>query len=152
MPLATLLLTAGVLVPMPPAAARPFADLFAVPPVITNAPAANNGDYEGLDFASWIYVATAAGDWTVTAACGGNESRCRAEHTGGLFLWDIKHEAVAVPVGIAIDAAILVAVRELVGPDHPKIARGILYALSAARVVVLSHKISQLRRDPDRRN
>jgi hypothetical protein len=151
MSLATLVLTVGVLVPSP-GDARPFAALFAVPSITLEAPPppATNGDYQDLDLASWIYVSTAAADWSVTAACGGDSSRCSNKHYGGLFLWELKHEAASVPLGLAIDAGILLAVRELVAPEYPRLARLLLYGLSAARVVVLSHKVSQLRRD-DRR-
>jgi hypothetical protein len=109
----------------------------------------SNGDYDrDLDSATWVYLATAAADWTATAACGSTKVRCGAEHQGGLFLHNIKHEAVAVTFGLAIDAAAVYLVREFLAPEYPKVARGLLYVLSGGRVVATSLKVADLREGP----
>lgn len=100
-------------------------------------------DREALNTASWVYIATAAADWSVTAVCA--KVLCFDSTQTGLFLNGIENEHIAIPLGLAIDAGLLYAIREGVAPDHPKLARGLLYVLSAARGVVVVAKVNDLR-------
>lgn len=97
-----------------------------------------------LNHATWTFVATAAADWSVYAAC--VHDRCGEKTQTGLFLHGVRREA-AIPIGLAIDAALAVGLRKFVGEDYPRLAEIALYVLSGARVVVLTDRIHDLRKD-----
>ena len=106
--------------------------------------AAERADREHLNTATWVYVSTAGADWAVWAVCAEVKCNDSGKTQTGLFLHGVK-PAAALPIGLAIDAAIVVTVRELVAPDHPKLARWLLYGLSGVRVIVLTDRIRDLR-------
>src|SRR4051812_13615062 len=90
----------------------------------------DHAERDALDHASWFYIATASADWSVTAVCA--RVMCGDKTQSGLFLRGVE-PSWAIPLGLAIDAAIVVGVRELVAPEHPKLARVLLYGLGGAR-------------------
>jgi hypothetical protein len=96
-----------------------------------------------LDAALWVYAGTAGADWAVTSVC--YQVACSDGKTQtGLFLHGVKPEA-AVPLGIAIDAAVLGLAKYVLGPDHPKLTMILLHAASAARVSLTIRHVNYLR-------
>lgn len=104
--------------------------------------ARDHADLDALNTASWVYIGTAAADWSVTAVCA--KVLC-GDRTQTGFLYGVEKPAAAIPIGLAIDAAVLIGVREWLAPDHPKIARALLYGLSGVRVVFVANKVNDLR-------
>lgn len=102
-----------------------------------------HADADRLNHATWVYVATAGADWTVTAACI-DDATCGDRSRAGLFLYGAKPGA-AVPLGLAIDGALVYVLRELLAPEHPRLAEIALYVLSGARVVVTTTTVYDLR-------
>jgi hypothetical protein len=100
-------------------------------------------DRDALNTASWVYVSTAAADWSVTAVCA--RVFCGTRTQTGLFFYGVEDPKVAIPLGLAADALFVYLTREFVAPDHPKIARSLLYGGSAVRLVFLSNKVRDLR-------
>jgi hypothetical protein len=99
-------------------------------------------DADALNDATWFYIATASADWSVTAVCA--RVMCGDKTQSGLFLHGVEPKW-AIPIGVAIDAAIVLGVRELVAPDHPKIARALLYGLGGTRLLFVTYKVNDLR-------
>jgi hypothetical protein len=141
--LALLLWPAGV------AAQTPIADAVAAfqAPAAVTTPAKPD---RALDAATWTYVATAGADWALTAVC--LELACHGEDAPsvGLFVYGVEDPKKAVALGLAIDVAVVLAVREWVAPDYPTLARVLLYGLSAARVTSTTLKIADLRKNATR--
>jgi hypothetical protein len=94
------------------------------------------------DTALWVFVAAASADWSVTAVC--YDIDCGANTKG--FAGSIDSPKKATGVGLLIDGAFLYVVREWVQPDHPKVAATLFYTAAVLRVVLVTHKISDLRR------
>jgi hypothetical protein len=105
--------------------------------------AREHDDRDALNTASWVYVATAAADWSVTAVCA--RVLCGTKTQTGLFLYGVEDDRWAIPLGLATDAIVVYGVREFVAPDHPKLARALLYGASAVRLVFIVNKVSDLR-------
>jgi hypothetical protein len=137
-----------VLLPAGVAAQTPIADAVAA----FQAPAATTPAKpdRALDAATWTYVATAGADWALTAVC--LELACHGEDAPsvGLFVYGVENEKKAVALGLAIDVAVVLVVREWVAPDYPTLARVLLYGLSAARVTSTTLKIADLRKNATR--
>ena len=98
---------------------------------------------DDLNAATWVYVAAASADWTATAVC--ERALCGERTMTGLVLYGVEDSRVAIPIGLAIDALFIYGVREIVAPDHPKLARGLLYGASAVRLVFTVNKVNDLR-------
>ena len=143
MSIAVLALAAALSTALPQTTANLASWLHSVPLPTVEAPPLNGQYDRDLDAATWVYVATAAADWTITPVC---YAQGCGVHKAGLFLYDVK-QAAAIPLGLAIDAGIVWVVREHLAPDHPKLARSLLYALSAVRVVFVATKVHDLTRD-----
>ena len=94
------------------------------------------------DTALWVFVAAASADWSVTAVC--YDIDCGANTKG--FAGAIDSPKKATGVGLLIDGAFLYVVREWVAPDHPKVAATLFYTGAVLRVILVTHKISDLRR------
>jgi hypothetical protein len=100
-------------------------------------------DQRYLDIALWVYAGTAGADWMVESIC--YQVPCQEGPTQtGLFLHDVN-DGAAIPIGLAIDAAVLALAKYVIGPDHPKMAQGILHALSAARITLTIRHVNYLR-------
>jgi hypothetical protein len=93
------------------------------------------------DTALWVFVAAASADWAVTAVC--YDIDCGANTKG--FAGSIESPKKATGVGLLIDGAFLYVVREWVQPDHPKVAAMLFYAGAVLRIILVTHKISDLR-------
>ena len=93
------------------------------------------------DTALWVFVAAASADWAVTAVC--YDIDCGANTKG--FAGAIESPKKATGVGLLIDGAFLYVVREWVQPDHPKVAAMLFYAGAVLRIILVTHKISDLR-------
>jgi hypothetical protein len=93
------------------------------------------------DTALWVFVAAASADWSVTAVC--YDIDCGANTKG--FAGSIESPKKATGVGLLIDGAFLYVVREWVQPDHPKVAATLFYAGAVLRIILVTHKISDLR-------
>lgn len=105
---------------------------------------AEHDERDALNTASWVYVAAASADWSLTAVCA--RVVCFDEHSQtGLFLYGVERPALAIPIGVAIDVVWVYGIREFVAPDHPKLARALLYGSSAVRLVFTVSKINDLR-------
>lgn len=100
-------------------------------------------DRDALNIASWVYISAAAADYSVTAVCA--RVLCGDRTQTGLFFYGIEEPKIAIPLAIAADALVLWGVREFVAPDHPKIARALLYGSSGFRLVLITNKVSDLR-------
>jgi hypothetical protein len=143
----TLVLTL-LLWPAGVAAQTPIADAvaaFQAPSAVATPPKAQSST--DLDFATWTYVATAAADWSVTAVC--FKVPCSDDPTPsvGLFVYGVEDQKKAIALGLVIDVAIVLAVRQWVAPEWPRAAEVILYGLSGARVVTTTLKIADLRQN-----
>src|SRR5262245_59111148 len=103
-------------------------------------------DRDALNAATWLYAGVAGADWAVTIAC--VDVPCFEKTQAGFFLRGVKPKA-AIPLGIAIDVSLAVAIRELVAPEHPKLARWLLHGLSGGRLVLVSSRLSALRRNAE---
>jgi hypothetical protein len=93
------------------------------------------------DTALWVFVAAASADWSVTAVC--YDIDCGANTKG--FAGSIDSPKKATGVGLLIDGAFLYVVREWVAPDHPKVAATLFYTGAVLRIILVTHKISDLR-------
>jgi len=110
--------------------------------------ARDHADQDALNTATWVYISAAAADWSVTAVCA--KVICGDTHTQTGFLYGIEKPAAAIPLALALDAVIVIGVRELVAPDHPKIARALLYGTGAVRLVFVANKVNDLREHAQR--
>jgi hypothetical protein len=106
--------------------------------------AKQRAERDALNTATWTYVATAGADWAVYAVCVEVTCTDSGKTQTGQFLHGVK-PAAAVPIGLAIDVGIVLAIREWLAPEHPKLAQFLLYGLSGARVIVLTDRIRDLR-------
>lgn len=92
-----------------------------------------------------FYVTGAAVDWATSApAC---QIGCRSR-TG--LLPGVSDARVAVPIGVALDVGVLLLTHTVIAARWPKVAEGLLYALTVVRVAnAADHLI--LQRDYNRR-
>ena len=140
----------GVLLLAPSADAQSLRDMSNRPIAYQQSPnghlvvvQAEREEREALNQATWVYIAAAAADWSVTAVCA--RVICGERTQTGLVLYGVEDARWAIPLGLAIDAVFVFGVRELVAPDHPKLARGLLYGASAVRLVFVVDKVNDLR-------
>jgi hypothetical protein len=142
------LLLAGLLLFSASAAqAQTLGEVLRHPPLYSLAQAPPYPDAAGPpkkdDTALWVFVAAASADWSVTAVC--YDIDCGANTKG--FAGAIDSPKKATGVGLLIDGAFLYVVREWVQPDHPKVAATLFYAGAVLRVILVTHKVSDLRRN-----
>lgn len=116
--------------------------------------AQERADRDRLNWATAVFVGTAGADWAVTAAC--FKVRCseHAGHSASFFVGGdgFRNAGTAAALGLGLDAAIVLLAREVIAPDHPKLARGVLWVASGVRVVILSNKVGDLRAHAVRTN
>lgn len=83
-----------------------------------------------LTLPSIAYVAAASADWATSfSAC---TPSC---HTRDVQLPDVSRPGLAIPVGLAIDAATIWAINRFVDPRWPDVAQGLLYVFSIIRSI-----------------
>jgi hypothetical protein len=97
------------------------------------------------DTALWVFVASASADWSVTAVC--FEFQC-GPSTAGFTTINAPKKGTAV--GLLVDGAFAVAVREWIQPDHPKLAQALFYGGAVIRLLLVTQKIGDLRRNTAR--
>lgn len=103
-----------------------------------------HADLDALNHATWFYVGTAAADWSVTAVCARVTCSDDGHTQAGLFLHGVEPRW-SIPLGLAIDAGLVYAIRAFIAPDNPKLARVLLYGFGGARVVFVTTKVTDLR-------
>lgn len=113
--------------------------------------AAEHADRDRLNVATAVFLGTAGADWSVTAVC----FRVRCADDGGFktsyFVADgFKNRNAALALGLALDTAIVFVTRDAIAPEHPKLARTLLYVLSGVRLVIVADKVGDLRRNARR--
>ena len=94
---------------------------------------------------TFVYAATAGADWAVTSIC--LKVHCDESPYVGLVPTGVDGPKKGVSLALAIDFGVAVAIRYWVYPKYPKLAKTLLYGLSAVRVTVMTHRISDLRRN-----
>jgi hypothetical protein len=100
---------------------------------------------QDLTMPTTFYLTASAVDWATAApAC---QIGCKSR-TG--LLPYVDSARVAVPLGVALDVGVLYLTHKWIAPRWPKLAEGILYALTVVRAVnAADHLIVQ--RDWNRR-
>lgn len=108
---------------------------------------ADRNDREQLNLATAVYLGVAGADWSLTAVCFKVGCNDHSGYSAGYFIGGdgFTNSGTAAALGLGLDALIVLGAREWVAPDHPKLARGILWVASGVRVVIVTQKISDLR-------
>lgn len=111
--------------------------------------AAEKAERDRLNLATFVFLGAAGADWAVTSVCA--EVRCNdhAGYSASYFIGGdgFENKGTAIVLGLALDTAIVLFAREVVADDHPKLARAILFIAAGVRVVIMTNKIGDLRRN-----
>jgi hypothetical protein len=137
-----------VLVGVGVAQAQPLGEVLRHPPLyaLAQAPPYRDDDPPKRDdTALWVFVAAASADWSVTAIC--FQLEC-GPNTKGFTTIDSTKKATTV--GLLIDGGLIYGVREWLQPDHPKLAQAIFYGAAVVRLLLVTQKVSDLRRNTTR--
>lgn len=100
-----------------------------------------------LNLATAVFIGSAGADWAVTAACFKVQCTDGPGHHASFFVGGpgFRNVGAAAALGLGLDAAIVLVARSVIAPDHPKLARGVLWVASGVRVVILTNKVNDLR-------
>jgi hypothetical protein len=93
------------------------------------------------DAAPAFFLSTAAADWTMTYAAVTRHPLITEDNKS--INWLAPHPAAMVGLGAAEDVATYLIVRKM-GVNHPKLARGVFYAMGAFRVYLTARSIRNI--------
>lgn len=111
--------------------------LTTAPPARTPAPVVPPDERTHLVIPNAAYLGTVVSDWTsVSAGC--VQRSCK---TLTPLLPDVSDPKVAIPLGVAIDAAVLWVCDTWIAPRWPHVAEGILYGLAIVRGAATSDEV-----------